>query len=93
MKFPRASPWKTKPIELNSEPPEFLPYKVRISADLCAADVDLLENLITIPSDAATADQSVRTSSEPFFTLSYCFVSLFKILNLPFCVREIYRNL
>ncbi|XP_062087755.1 midasin isoform X2 [Humulus lupulus] len=59
MRFPLASSPYTVSINLNNELPEFLPYKVETSADFCAADMDVLKELVSFSCDAVTTSESI----------------------------------
>ncbi|PON47074.1 Midasin [Parasponia andersonii] len=59
MRFPLASPPNTVSINLNNELPEFSPYEVEMSADFCAANIDILKELVTFSSDAIPTNESI----------------------------------
>ncbi|XP_030490703.2 midasin isoform X2 [Cannabis sativa] len=65
MRFPLASSPQTVSINLNRELPEFPPYKVEVSADFCAADMDVLKELVSFSCDAVTTNETIsRTHLE-----------------------------
>jgi hypothetical protein len=79
MRFPRGHPSKSISVNLNSMQPELPSYDINIPANFCAADIKLLEKLVTFSRDDAV-DKKVHT----YLNLFYDYPISFDVHNTGF---------
>lgn len=86
MRFPRGYPSKSISVNLNSMQPELPSYDISIPANFCAADMRLLEKLVTFSRDIAV-DNKVHT----YPNLFYDYPISFDVHNIVFLYSSLER--